>query len=193
MSELILGENATYAHKTGEAIECVDVTPGDQITWRDDVFGPYNKEAGALKIGERSITAEVLKVTTSDRGLVSVQFKVVCSDGFEPLSTGHIGRRHAKTIFKGSPTRLQWVEEQLRSTLKLTPLFATEAAPEQDPAYKEAIAGEAVQEALSQDTENGGVEVSISCFSNVKIDNEEPESSDGGSVDSSEAEGCDFD
>jgi len=97
---------------------------GDVIRWTEPVWKPRaRKNSRARKIGERRITAQVLKITPE--GWVHLQVKscetTAARDWWKPLlplrEQGGELRRRRLTIGRGGAERLPWSEEGARASV----------------------------------------------------------------------------
>ncbi len=110
---------------------------GDVIRWHEGVFqsSRYDRKH-RIKVGERSITAQVLFDPTDQNELLELQ--VLASEGTNPFKTDELLRRARRTVSHEDTERLAWSDEEARaSVLDSLPEAQRKAMqPAQTPATK---------------------------------------------------------
>lgn len=89
---------------------------GDVIRWHESVFQPKRYDrTQRVKIGERSITAQVLYDPADSKALMEVQ--VLASEGTRPYKPDELIRRARKTVSREDTERLAWSDEEARESV----------------------------------------------------------------------------
>jgi hypothetical protein len=100
-----------------------DFIEADVVRWKEPVWKPKGRRnSRSQKIGERQVTAQVLKVTPD--GWVQLLVKRCVTTNaptwlktIPPLKQGGEVRRQRKTIGRGAPERLRWSDEGARASV----------------------------------------------------------------------------
>lgn len=95
----------------------------DVIRWKEAIWKPKaRRKSRPKKIGERLVTAEVLKRETGGWLRLKVNQCVTKNEDAWPwtiaeLKPGLLMRRSIETIGKGRPSRLRWTDEAAREAV----------------------------------------------------------------------------
>jgi hypothetical protein len=111
-----------------------DFIEADLIRWNEGVFDRRRRGKDALRIGERVVVAEVLKIDADDWVRLLIRACTTSLDDIVGKYAPNLKleaeiRRAKKTILRGKPVRLQWSEESVREAVAVERLN-----PCQDPA-----------------------------------------------------------
>lgn len=89
---------------------------GDVIRWHEGVFesSRYDRKH-RIKIGERSITAQVLYDPADQNTMLELQ--ILTSEGTRPYKPDELLRRARKTISREDTERLEWSDEGARASV----------------------------------------------------------------------------
>jgi len=89
---------------------------GDVIRWHEGVFqsSRYDRKH-RVKVGERSITAQVLFDPTDQNELLELQ--VLASEGTNPFKPDELLRRARRTVSHEDTERLAWSDEEARASV----------------------------------------------------------------------------
>jgi len=89
---------------------------GDVIRWHEGVFeaSRYDRKH-RIKLGERSITAQVLYDPLDANEMLELQ--ILSSEGTRPYRTDDLIRRARRTISRGDTERLEWSDEEARTSV----------------------------------------------------------------------------
>lgn len=107
-----------------EWVPCGDrYIDADVIRWREAIWKPKTgKKSRPRKIGERLVTAEVVKRESG--GWVRLKIRQCETTNAEdwiftipPVEIQSVVRRQAATIKRGKPARLEWTEEEARQSV----------------------------------------------------------------------------
>ena len=89
---------------------------GDVIRWHEGVFesSRYDRKH-RIKLGERSITAQVLYDPSDLNEMLEIQ--VLTSEGTRPYKPDELLRRARKTVSRADTERLAWSDEDARASV----------------------------------------------------------------------------
>lgn len=111
----------------GEWVSAADgFIEADVIRWTEGIYEKRRgKKAKARRLGERQVTAEVIKATADGWLMLLVRACVITKDDYagsaiQPVRIGETVKRARKTVERGKPDRLLWGDEEARHSVLIT-------------------------------------------------------------------------